>query len=94
MGPFALMNATGVPVAYHAQKTLETFGDFYKVSDRLKQQTEAKQNWDLQGEVSADIAIRQKVAERMLGVVFLVCAQLLDEEVCTVDAINMGKRKY
>jgi enoyl-CoA hydratase/3-hydroxyacyl-CoA dehydrogenase len=92
MGPFALMNATGVPVAYHAQKTLETFGDFYKVSDRLKQQTEAKQNWDLQGEVSADIAIRQKVAERMLGVVFLVCAQLLDEEVCTVDAINRGAR--
>jgi enoyl-CoA hydratase/3-hydroxyacyl-CoA dehydrogenase len=92
MGPFALMNATGVPVAYHAQKTLETFGDFYKVSDRLKQQTEAKQNWDLQGEVSADIAIRQKVAERMLGVVFLVCAQLLDEEVCTADAINRGAR--
>jgi len=28
----------------------------------------------------------------MLGVVFLVCAQLLDEEVCTADAINRGAR--
>ena len=26
MGPFALMNATGVPIAYHAEKTLEVFG--------------------------------------------------------------------
>ena len=92
MGPFALMNATGVPVAYHAQKTLEVFGDFYKVSERLKKQTEATQNWDLQGQVSADVSIRQKVAERMLGVVFLVCAQLLDEDVCTADAINRGAR--
>jgi len=38
MGPFALMNATGVPIAYHAQKTLEVFGDFYKVADLLKEQ--------------------------------------------------------
>ncbi|MBK9597224.1 MAG: 3-hydroxyacyl-CoA dehydrogenase/enoyl-CoA hydratase family protein, partial [Flavobacteriales bacterium] len=26
MGPLALMNATGVPISYHAQRTLEVFG--------------------------------------------------------------------
>jgi len=29
MGPFPLMNATGLPVAYHAEKTLEVFGKLY-----------------------------------------------------------------
>lgn len=92
MGPFALMNATGVPVAYHAQKTLEVFGGFYTVSEILKQQTDAKKLWILEGEVSGNEALRTKIAERMLGVVFLVCSQLLDEKVCTAEAINRGAR--
>ncbi len=57
MGPFALMNATGVPVAYHAQKTLEVFGNFYKVSNKLKEQTEAKQNWQLDGEIIVEVEV-------------------------------------
>ncbi len=92
MGPFALMNATGVPVAYHSQKTLEIFGSLYKVSERLKQQTESKQNWKLAEEISTDETLRKKISERMQGVVFLVCSQLLDEKVCAATDINRGAR--
>lgn len=92
MGPFALMNATGVPVAYHSQKTLEVYGSLYKVSERLKQQTELKQNWSLEGEISTDENLRKKISERIQGVVFLVCSQLLDEKVCTATGINRGAR--
>lgn len=92
MGPFALMNATGVPVAYHSQKTLEVLGKLYTVSEKLKQQSEAKQNWNLEGTISTDEKVRMIIRERMLGVVFLVCAQLLDEKVCTATAINRGAR--
>ncbi len=92
MGPFALMNATGVPVAYHAQKTLEVFGAFYNVSGRLKQQVDLKQQWDLEGEISTDESLRKIISDRMLGVVFLVCSQLLDEKVCTAVDINRGAR--
>ena len=92
MGPFALMNATGVPVAYHSQKTLEVFGSLYKVSPKLKEQTELKQNWDLQGDVSQDEEVRKQISDRMLGVVFLVCSQLLDEKVCRAVDINRGAR--
>lgn len=92
MGPFALMNATGVSVAYHAQKTLEVFGSLYTVSDTLKEQTEAKQNWNLQGEIIESEEIQKEIADRMLGVVFLVSSQLLDEKVCTATEINRGAR--
>jgi enoyl-CoA hydratase / 3-hydroxyacyl-CoA dehydrogenase len=92
MGPFELMNATGVPVAYHAEKTLEIFGPLYIVSDMLKDQALAKQNWDLEGKISIDEKVRKVIADRMLGVVFFVCTQLLDEKVCTAADINRGAK--
>jgi enoyl-CoA hydratase/3-hydroxyacyl-CoA dehydrogenase len=92
MGPFALMNATGVPVAYHSEKTLEVYGPLYTVSQKLKEQTEIKQEWDLSGSISEDEILRKKISDRMFGVVFLVCAQLLDEKVCRAVDINRGAR--
>lgn len=92
MGPFALMNATGVPVAYHAQKTLEVFGDLYKVSNALKEQVDAKQNWIIEGEIIEDINIQNQIKDRMLGIEYFVCSQILDEEICTAVEINRGAR--
>jgi enoyl-CoA hydratase/3-hydroxyacyl-CoA dehydrogenase len=92
MGPFALMNATGVPISYHAQRTLEVFGPLYAVSNSLKHQAEAKQPWTLEGEADADEAKARLISERMLGTVFLVCSQLLDEQVCGAVEINRGAR--
>ena len=92
MGPFALMNATGVPVAYHAEKTLERYGCLYTVSGMLRDQALSKQNWDLNGEVSNDEALRKNIADRMLGVVFFVCTQLLDEGVCNAVDMNRGAK--
>lgn len=92
MGPFELMNATGIPVAYHAQKTLEVFGPFYKVSEYLGQQVASQQHWNLEGFISTDDHLRKMIGDRLLGVVFLVCNQLLDEKVCTATAINRGAR--
>jgi len=94
MGPFALMNATGVPIAYHAETTLERFGELYNVAELLKRQTELKQNWNIgEAELSnIDKSVRKIVDERMLGIVFLVCSQILDEKVCSAVDINRGAR--
>lgn len=92
MGPFALMNATGVPVAYHSEKTLERFGSLYAVSEKLKEQALSNQKWELDGDVSADEELRKKISDRMLGIVFFVCSQLLDEQVCTAVDINRGAK--
>ena len=92
MGPFALMNATGVPVAYHAEKTLERFGTLYAVSEKLKNQALSGNKWDLSGDVLEDEDIIKEITERMLGVVFFVCSQLLDEHVCDAVHINRGAK--
>ncbi len=95
MGPFALMNATGVPIAYHAQKTLELFGDLYTVSERLKKQAlETGEPWQIDKADPAAISaeVFEKIRVRMLGVVFLVCAQILAEQICSAVALNRGAR--
>jgi enoyl-CoA hydratase/3-hydroxyacyl-CoA dehydrogenase len=94
MGPFALMNATGVPVAYHAEKTLEHYGKLYLVSDALKLQSEKKAEWTINtaDEASVSSEKRKIINDRLLGTIFFVCSQLLDEKVCTPVEINRGAR--
>ncbi len=92
MGPFALMNATGVPVAYHAQKTLEIFGPSYKVSELLKQQTEKQEMWNIEKFNTIDRITEMLIEKRLLGVVFFVVAQLLNENVCSPTDLNKGAK--
>lgn len=94
MGPFALMNATGVSVAYHSEKTLEIFGEPYKVASLLKQQTELNKPWEL-GDISSLIVDDSRVKiikQRMLGIVFFVVSEIIAEKICTPAAINQGAR--
>ncbi len=93
MGPFALMNATGVPIAYHSQQTLhEAFGAFYRPAEKLQEQMERNEPWSIGEESGVDAAGEERIRRRMLGVVFLVCGQLLEENVCTAGDINRGAR--
>lgn len=93
MGPFALMNATGVPIALHAQRTLEFFGPSYKVSKRLEEQVERNENWPI-GQLAIEVneTVATRIANRMLGSVFFVCTQILEERVCSAIDLNKGAK--
>jgi enoyl-CoA hydratase/3-hydroxyacyl-CoA dehydrogenase len=94
MGPFALMNATGVPIALHAQKTLEHFGPSYKISSRLEEQVATDNDWDLSGMENVNISpeLTKAINDRILGCSFFVCSQILAEEVCTAVDLNRGAK--
>ncbi|MCF8244149.1 MAG: 3-hydroxyacyl-CoA dehydrogenase/enoyl-CoA hydratase family protein [Saprospiraceae bacterium] len=93
MGPFALMNATGVPIALHAQRTLEVFGPAYKPSERLEQQVENGGNWNLDADASGlPEEVEKTIRERMLGCTFFVCSQILEAEVCSPAELNRGAK--
>jgi enoyl-CoA hydratase/3-hydroxyacyl-CoA dehydrogenase len=94
MGPFALMNATGVPIAMHAQRTLEVFGPYYKVCGLLEQQVEKNEDWKLSADLNVDFSEEtyKIVADRLLGSVFYVCSQIIEEKVCTPGDLNRGAR--
>jgi enoyl-CoA hydratase/3-hydroxyacyl-CoA dehydrogenase len=89
MGPFALMNATGIPIAYHCTVSYsEVMGDFYKAASGLAAKFDIGEPWDLEGEV--DATPKDAVAERLMAVVFGISAQLVEEGVASVEDIERG----
>ncbi len=91
MGPFLLMNVTGVPIAYHSTVGLGgKLGDFYGPSECLGRQFEKGEEWDLSGEVQPEH--EKKVEERLLGAVFLVACQLVQENIASVEDTDRGAK--
>ena len=91
MGPFELMNVTGVPIALHAARTLaQAFGPLYAPAETLAAQVEGGRNWDLGGEPQE--AKFAAVEHRMYGVVFLIAAQLVGDGVGTIEDTDIGAR--
>jgi enoyl-CoA hydratase/3-hydroxyacyl-CoA dehydrogenase len=89
MGPFALMNATGIPIAYHCTISFEEAkGAFYGPAAGLTAQLEAGEPWDLEGDVEEPVD--SAVAERLMGVVFSIAAELLEEDVASIEDIERG----
>jgi enoyl-CoA hydratase/3-hydroxyacyl-CoA dehydrogenase len=91
MGPFQLMNVTGIPIAVHAATTLgNEIGPFYAPCNTLKDQMAKKENWPLDGTV--DETRVQAVIDRMLGVCLGVSAALVDEGVASIEDTDRGAK--
>jgi len=91
MGPFELMNVTGIPIAVHASTTLgNEIGPFYATAAILKAQMEKNENWDLTGDL--DESKLAAVIERFYGVCLGVAAALVDEGVATIEDTDRGAK--
>jgi len=91
MGPFLLMNVTGVPIALHAATTLgEELGPFYAPAEILKAQVGKKENWNVEGDV--DESKIQTVIDRLYGVCLGVAAALVDEGVASIEDTDRGAK--
>jgi enoyl-CoA hydratase/3-hydroxyacyl-CoA dehydrogenase len=91
MGPFELMNVTGIPIAVHASTTLgNELGPFYATAEIIKAQKDKNENWDLSGEV--DASKLETVKDRFYGVCLGVAAALVDEGVATIEDTDRGAK--
>ncbi|MDJ0765070.1 MAG: 3-hydroxyacyl-CoA dehydrogenase NAD-binding domain-containing protein [Myxococcota bacterium] len=89
MGPFELMNVTGVPISQHAASGLASeLGPFYAPCDRLKEQVSSGKDWDLKGEATEKGAA--DVEKRYVGLVLMVAAALVEEGVSSIEDIDIG----
>ncbi len=78
MGPFELMNVTGIPISVHSSTTLgNELGPFYATAKILSAQMEKNENWNLEGDI--DESGIQTVTDRMYGVCLGVAAALVDD---------------
>ncbi len=91
MGPFELMNVTGIPIAVHTNDTLgAAFGPLHGTPDRLRKQFESGQSWDLGGAPSP--AKFDTVADRLAGIVFYIASALVEDGVGSIEDTDIGAR--
>ncbi len=91
MGPFLLMNVTGVPIALHAATTLgRAFGPMYEAPPLLRTQAESGQPWEIAG--TPDPAQFREVGDRLMAAACYVAAALVDENVGTIEDTDIGAR--
>jgi enoyl-CoA hydratase/3-hydroxyacyl-CoA dehydrogenase len=89
MGPFKLMNFTGIPIAFHAESSLaKELGDAYKPVDMLKNQFEGKAEWNLEGEVQSDKL--DIVKKRLWGCTWGIAAELVNQGVASPEDVDRG----
>ena len=81
MGPFALMNLTGPPIALHSTdylaEQLET--PRYRGASNLRKLVEEGRMWDIDGPEDCDQETSKVISERLLGQVFSVSSQIVEE---------------
>lgn len=94
LGPFGLMNLTGPPIALHSTDYLaeQLHTPRYTGAANLRALVDANAQWD----VSEDAAYTEEqytvVSERLLGVVFGVAAQIVDEGICSMEDVDRGAK--
>jgi enoyl-CoA hydratase/3-hydroxyacyl-CoA dehydrogenase len=92
MGPFELMNVTGLPITLHSCHSMaQRLGNFYSPCPLILPQIETKQPWSLVGEVSETKL--SYVFERLLSVVSAICCQMVfEEEVCNLIDVDLSAK--
>jgi enoyl-CoA hydratase/3-hydroxyacyl-CoA dehydrogenase len=91
MGPFELMNVSGIPIALNASTAIgKAFGPLYGPPERLRKQVESGRLWSLDG--SVDKGIERTIAERLQAGVFLAAVALVDEGVGKSYDVDIGAR--
>ena len=94
MGPFALMNLTGPPIALHSTnylaEQLET--PRYTGAKSLQDLVESGVMWEIDDETECNEDAAKIIAERLLGQVFAVSAQIVAEEICSMEDVDRGAK--
>jgi len=94
LGPFGLMNLTGPPIALHSTDYLATqlSTPRYNGAQNLRDLVEGQHMWDIEEDDSYSEEQYAAISERLLGVVFGVAAQIVDEGVCSIEDVDRGAK--
>ena len=87
MGPFELMNVTGIPIALHGDTLGEAFSPPHVPADKLKARARQARR-EISGFRSAKF---EAIAARLLAVTFFATA-LVDDGVGTIEDTDIGAR--
>lgn len=90
LGPFELMNVTGIAIAFHAETSLyRAFGPAYAPSKLLGSQFRANEPWAWKA-TEVDPSRKAAVRDRFLGLTLGIATRLVEEGVATAEATDRG----
>jgi enoyl-CoA hydratase/3-hydroxyacyl-CoA dehydrogenase len=94
MGPFALMNLTGPPIALHATDYLAEQLDTprYIGSENLREMVEAGNMWEIGDDIDCSDEAATVIKTRLLGQIFAVSGQIVDEDICSIEDVDRGAK--
>lgn len=94
LGPFGLMNLTGPPIALHSTDYLaqQLNCPRYLGASNLRALVAEQRQWDMSAEETYSDEQYTAVSQRLLGVVFGVAAQIVDEGVCSMEDVDRGAK--
>ena len=94
LGPFGLMNLTGPPIALHSTDYLaeQLNTPRYTGAANLRALVEANAQWDVSEDATYTEEQYTIVSERLLGVVFGVAAQIVEEDICSMEDVDRGAK--
>ncbi len=99
LGPFELMNVTGIPIAFHSETSLfRAFGPAYAPSELLASQFRAGRPWAWK-ETAPEPEKKAAVRDRFLGLTVGIATRLVEEGVAAPEAVDRGatvglRRRY
>ena len=90
LGPFELMNVTGLPIALHSQTSLHrAFGAAYAPSELLARQVALGKLWAWK-ETAVEPEKKEGVRRRLLGLTVGIATRLVEERVASPEATDRG----
>ena len=94
LGPFALMNLTGSPIAMHSTDYLAAQLDTprYLATQTLRDLVADGRTWEIGGDEECSEGTATVIRERLLGQVFAVSAQIVAEEICSMEDVDRGAK--
>lgn len=94
LGPFALMNLTGPTIALHATDYLAEQLDTvrYTGAASLRELVSSGEMWQIGNETERGEEASRVIRERLLGQVFAVSAQIVEEDICSKEDVDRGAK--
>ncbi len=94
LGPFALMNLTGSPIAMHATDYLAAQLDTprYSATQSLRDLVSEGRRWEIGEEEDCNEEAATVIRERLLGQVFAVSSQIVAEKICSMEDVDRGAK--
>ena len=94
MGPFALMNLTGPPIALHSTDYLaeQLHCPRYTGAANLRKMVEDGEMWDIGEDTQCSDEAAEIIRQRLMGQVFSVSAQIVEEEICSMEDVDRGAK--